>query len=407
MALSRLKQGGLKVEAAEGVEETLVAADYSINYKSVELAVMIGEYVRDLSRATLSELATIKGGVMAKLTWNGIEAVGGTKTVEGVWARLLRGCGFARTAAQVVDVGAVSGAGGAAAFTCGALFGNNAVQGSATKFGRVIKFVAGSPNKVIYEPVTGTFVSTDVFNVYSGGTAAATTSSAPTAAGHIYRPTSESDAFTPASLTQRFHAGGQIFPVIGARGKMSFEWKTGQPLLMNAEMSGLLKLTAGNIPTTGGVMAAVPALPVPPKIQKGFPFVLDAYSPVATSLSIDIGNDITNRETIGLGAGDVTDQGYFSPRITKRTITGSTDPEQAPVATKEWYSKSINGTNFPVLIETGLVSDTNGCIIAYGPTAQITGDMSQGDRGGIIINDLALKFPGDIDDEFVLFHVWT
>ncbi|MGH7132690.1 MAG: hypothetical protein ACREJO_12160, partial [Phycisphaerales bacterium] len=165
--------------------------------------------------------------------------------------------------------------------------------------------------------------------------------------------------------------------------------------------AGGLRLTQGD-PIEDVVSPGVPA-----RVAKGLsPFLLDAYSPVATQMDIDMGITVTPRKTIGVGEGDIPDVGYLAPRITDRKVSASFDPEQPPLATFNFTRRMINASLHKFQVEAGRVGDTQGIVGIIGPTVQLNGDATAGDRDGIVIRNPSLDFVGTQDDEIIVYHIF-
>jgi hypothetical protein len=162
-------------------------------------------------------------------------------------------------------------------------------------------------------------------------------------------------------------------------------------------------------------MASVPAPQTPMMIGKlGFPFLLDAYSPILTDLSIEIGNELADRPTIGSGGilgADINTTaravGYMAVRIGDRTITATIDPEHVAAGTFDFAGRWHSGAVWPLRADFGRPTDAAGMIVVSGPTVQLSGEQQSvgGERNGILIHNAQLKFCGDSDEELVVDHI--
>ncbi|MCA3003800.1 MAG: hypothetical protein IOD15_00365, partial [Phycisphaerales bacterium] len=178
MAVMRARQFGAKVEAAEGVAETLAAADFAANIKDVGAEHDHPEYARDLVQGSATKQPNLKGTRRLRITGT-LECCGGTATAQAVWHQILRACGLARTGLVVISVGAPTGA-GASAYSIGTIVGDNAARASATKTARVVRWIGGSPTRIVLEPIPGTFASADEIHAYNAAGSGEATATAST-----------------------------------------------------------------------------------------------------------------------------------------------------------------------------------------------------------------------------------
>ena len=409
MALTRARQFGIKAEASEGTAESITAAECAVNAENTEYTLKIGNYERKFDRASFTPQKMLPGPASLSIK-TVIECVGGTASTQAPWHHALRASGFARTAvvSQTIDDTI-----GGTAPVVGTLIGNNASQGSATKVARLVHIVTTSgAKKIWYSMVTGVaFVASDTIYGYDGGSGVIDPTAVSAAAGHLFTPTTETESAATESATVQERIGGEVITAVGARGTCKFMIKHGEPLKFETEMTGLPVLEDDG----GGLLQFPQAAPIsgvaspgtPARVAKGLaPFLMDAYSPVATTFDIDMGNTVTLRPTIGTGTGTVTDCGYLPPRITDRKIVATFDPEQPALATFNFTKKMVNVVTHLFHFMIGNIGDTVGCLKIIGPAVQLTGDATAGDRDGIVIRNLTALFTGSQDDELFLAHIF-
>ncbi len=405
MANKREQQFAIKVQSDEATEATIAAANYAGVYKGLDFADMIGEYQRETVRATLSKDAALKGPVMGKISGT-CECLGGgadtTASDATPWHHLLRSSGMKRVQVKMAQVGTLTG-GTAANVTIGRLIGDNATQGSATKTGVIVDYVAGSPNKLWYIPTAGTFTTSDTIYVYGSPTQSMPISVNPIDGGFKFELASETAAYTPECATAYMYQAGQLHRLISARSTVKFNWAHKAPLLITFETQGALKLTGGTL-AAASPQTGIPAIGGPPKMCFAMPFTLDALSPVFEELEIDLANNLTPRAT--LASNGLVSSGYLATRIADRAVKGTVAPETPAPGTKDYFAQLMAGSTFVLYSKLGLAGDTNGAIIAHAPAAQMQGDHSQGDRNGIVTTPMALALTGATDDEFALYHLF-
>lgn len=402
--LTRQRQVGGKKEATEGTKETLAAADFAMNIKgNPSFEIDSPAYERELSKASLSKDAVLKAvrSVTIRAT---VELAGGAANTAAAWHDLLECCGLSKTQMKVVDIGAPSGG----SFVPGDIIGNNATFASATKTGIFIAYKDASPDRLVYIPVTGTLADSDTVYNYASPQVSAAVDSAPANAGWAFRPASETAAFTPASGTVEVRDGEQVYRAFGARGKVKFDIRHNQPVLMEFEFMGPLDTASDAIPDVG-FMTGITLPAATPVMGKNFPTFVDAYAPIFTQVSIDINNTLAKRADCNeIGGGN--ESGYRPTRITDRDIVIETDPEHPPIASENWLEKSLIGTTQRMHVRAGPLTAgaAAGTVVIVVPKVQITGNVNVGDRDGVVTNELNMRacFNGSGDDELIIAHVF-
>ena len=97
----------------------------------------------------------------------------------------------------------------------------------------------------------------------------------------------------------------------------------------------------------------------------------------------------------------------MSARITNREITLRIEPERVLGATFAFMQDCLKGTVFEVQHTVGTVSSTNGLVFLRVPKAQISSDLTLGDREGIETLPFDLQCTGDVDDELTITHLFV
>jgi hypothetical protein len=400
--LNRTAQIGLKIEAVEGTEEVLAAADFSGNRKDTAHRHKVNRYQRGLERPTLTkdaQLHSMHGGGLSFLE----ELVGGSLAANAPFHTTLRGLGFGMTTLKTCTFNVTAGA-----FYVGLLIGNNASRAAATKVARVIALPTG---KLVLFPITGTFVNTDTAFGYNtaGIQPQGTIASVLTDAGWGFKPLSETDAATPPSLTTERRLGGQRHSYVGARGTGGLSMRMGEPLLLRAEFQGIpvYQDATTRTPRLGGFLSGVPKITNVPRVGRGIPFIFRTgpaatYTPILTEFEIQFNNQVAERSTITNV--DLQQSGYLAPRIADRTPGGRVDPEHVlPAAGFDFIGTLQTGGVFEMLVQVGLGSEPNGQVVVYAPGVQLDGDYEPGDRNGITTSPLPLVFTStEEDDELII-----
>lgn len=395
-------QIGIKVEAAEGTEEALTAAEFQGNRKESSHRHAHSEYERELERGTLTQLETLRSMFGGGVNYTE-EAVGGTNVLEAPVGTTLKGLGFKR---EAIEKWATTGMTGS--FKLGDRVGVGATEPVATKVA-IVAFVSGATLWLV--PTLGAaFVTTDVLTNYSRvGTATLDGASSP--GGHGYRPQSEKDGVRPDSVTVERRLGTQRHTIIGARGTGSMSLKQGEPLLVRAEFSGIPVYQPGTrTPREEASVAGIVPLLNPPKVSQGVTFFLrdgaSDFIPILTELDIALANTLALRSTATQS--QIEDSGYMPTRITGRRFTARIDPEHIlPTGAFDFIGRAQAGEVFELVSSLGAPTDANGAITVYAPRVQASGDYEPGDRDGITTSPLTLGFFGVDDDELRVFHVFN
>jgi hypothetical protein len=405
---TRDRQFGLAIETTVGTPLTLVAADYAGNVSAIEHSDSVPEFEDDSLRATLTRGPALKAARAGRI---GVthKAVGGAAATEANWSRPLRACGMSVTTVQMITVGSLSG-GTASDLTPGKVFGNNASQGSATKLGLIVRYSAGSPNRLWYVPLLGVFASADSLTVYGSPTVTTSASANPVAKGRRYSPMTPREGAMGEAATVNAVMAGQLRQLTAARGTASFRLEHNQPLLVEYQFQGPQVLT-GTPPThaASGPIANVPAVGVAPAMGVAAPVTLGTASPIFRSLRIDLGNTLSDTPTVAAGTEFPANSGsgYADTRVTDRNVRGTVELEKPNPATLDYFRDLLAGSTFPLVAAVGSTAGTNGLVQLVGPQVQLSGDFREGDLDSTVSVPLALRFCGSVDDELHVDHLFN
>lgn len=200
--------------------------------------------------------------------------------------------------------------------------------------------------------------------------------------------------YTPASsghdsITIHYYEDGKRYAFTGCRGTFTLEATAGEPAKITFTLTGHL---------AGVIDSALPSVTIdgtnPVAFSSAGVSVL-GYSGVFSSLSMDGGLNVVTPPSANAS------DGYGEIRITSRKVTGSIDPEDTLIATKdfinEWQSGSTGALN------TGVIGSTAGNRWQLQMPKVFYMDVAPGDRDGIRTMELsyqALESSGD--DEWSL-----
>jgi hypothetical protein len=195
------------------------------------------------------------------------------------------------------------------------------------------------------------------------------------------------------SVTIYWYDGTKLYKLTGAYCTMRIIEEVGQFGRYEFTATGLW-----NLPTD----AAVPAMTLDttkpqPVINLGL--TLGAYSPVAATLNIDLGVQVSERLDFN------ATEGLRGLLVTGRAVSGSIDPETTTEAANPWYGNFKNATE--VALAGNLVGATGGNKVAVtGPKIQFEAP-AQGERNSLRIMNLPIRFNPSVDsanDEISLVY---
>jgi hypothetical protein len=193
-----------------------------------------------------------------------------------------------------------------------------------------------------------------------------------TASSGVYTPTS---TFTSMNtVTIGLYEQGIFKLMTGAMGNVSFEAKTGEPLMAKFEFEGIW-----NAPTDASTLS-LPAIPItPPRVAAATLTIGGATPAGVASVSLNMGNAIKLCE-------DITKvSGYSRAVITDRVVSGKIDPEHQLVATSDVFGSWLAGTEAALNFVVG--SATHNTITFAGAKCQYH-NVQEGERDGIVTAEL-------------------
>ncbi len=323
--LSTTVQLGIEVNATAGTEETLVAEDYSVHARDIQVTPEIAEDDADNQRATLTGEPPARGSVMASISAT-MRLTGGGHSTAAVWHDVLEGCGMLKESVQVVTVGSVSNAD---QLQPGQTIGDNASEGSATKTGVFIHYESGT-GRLWYLPVTGSFTTAETIYNYTGTQFSGTISAGPANGGYQFTPLTPEGATVHKDVTAEEIKGGYAKRIVG-RGNASFDFTMNRVPVVTTTLQGPLKRHTDEGPIAKSFVTDVP-LPPTPNVFKGANLVLRESGgsdvvPILTQVEIELGNQLTDR-VVPL-ASSIFSSGYGLPEIVDRQVAVTIDPQAA------------------------------------------------------------------------------
>lgn len=187
------------------------------------------------------------------------------------------------------------------------------------------------------------------------------------------------------SITIMYYSDGIRHTLTGCRGSVSFTLEAGSFGKASFTFTG-----HEATPTDTALVTPTYDSTVPPPLVN-VPFSIGGYSAVITNLAVDLGNTISTPSDIS-----ATD-GYGEILLTKRDVTGSFNPEQVLVATKNYISEWKAGTTGA--LTTGVVGSTAGNRYTVSGPACYYSEIAPGDADGKRIFELSCGFAESSGDD--------
>lgn len=361
--LARQAQVAAKVEAVEGTAEALTGAECLLVY-DVAFNPGVATYAREPARSTLSKLPSVRGVKLGTLSFRAELKGSGSVATAPEWDDFLRACGFAKAAVSSIAIGAITGGPFQA--------GETVTFAPSGATGRVVGDHATGVAALRYVVLTGAALNGDTI---TGATSAATAvaSAGPAASkGWEYTPTSTN----PPSATLALFLDGLKHTLVGSRGNVTINAVVGEPGFLNFSFTGVYSGTAD-------VALLTPTFDtVVPPVFLGVGLTFHGFTPIFTTLGIDMGNVVEPRRNANAALG------ALSALITGRSPTATLDPELDLVANFDFFGKLRAGSEGRFACSMG---DTAGNVITLGtPKCQVE-NIGPADRNGIAVGNLTLN----------------
>ncbi|MHC1697780.1 MAG: hypothetical protein AB9919_06930 [Geobacteraceae bacterium] len=206
----------------------------------------------------------------------------------------------------------------------------------------------------------------------------------------------ETVTYDPAStgipcLTMWSYEDGVIKKLKGCRGNVKFSGKNGEICFADFEFTGVYDGVVD-----GAIVAPTYEATVPPELLSSA-FTVGAYAANINSFDLDMGNEVTLRESIA------TASGYVSALVTDRRPTGKIDPEMVTVATYDFFGKWKAGT--AAALSLGSVGATQYNRFKITAPKVITTKLTDDERAKLMVvgMDFALAMDSGDDEVSILF----
>ncbi|RQW89936.1 MAG: hypothetical protein EHM79_02195 [Geobacter sp.] len=202
----------------------------------------------------------------------------------------------------------------------------------------------------------------------------------------------ETVTYAPAStgipcLTMWSYEDGVIKKLKGCRGNVKFSGKNGEICFADFEFTGVYDGVVD-----GAIISPTFEATDPPVLLSSA-FTIGAYAANINSFDLDMGNEITLRESIN------TATGYISALVTDRRPTGKFDPEMVTVATYDFFGKWKAGTS--AAMSLGSVGATQYNRFKITAPKVVTTKISDEERAKLMVAGLSFSLAMTTGDDEV------
>ena len=381
MAFKRLRNtvALAKIESTEGTDASPVGTD-AVKIENCKIQYTANLIKTNEYSGSLDTSVPIVGSVRPQITFDyWIKGNGAPGTTAPEWGRLLKACGWTESLlASAVGVPTAITAGTATSATLAAAF-----TGADQAYRGMPLLISGTPAAAlsgISDWIQSTKVATltDTF-----GTALTTSALTQIPANALYTPGSSSIP----SLTFYIYEDGLLYIFLGARGTVKFAMDAGGALKASFSFMAMFgsETDASNpTPTYDAVQKPIwknTGLGTAGQVGGAAAFTIGQVAAALKSFTLDCGNQMLNPD-------DPNAAEAFDPaQIISRDITGTMDPYQTSIATRDLMTDFRGNT--PRCLHARLGSTAGNRIMLTVPNALYT-DAQPGDNGGL--TNRAMKF---------------
>lgn len=363
MAALRFKNAAVlsKEETTEGVDAVPTAGSNGILVENVQVQFNPNIIETDEVTGSLDSRGPIAGGMSVQVSFDVYLKGSGAAATPPEWGELLKPCGWAETIT-------------AAAFPAAA---EAAATGTDTAAVTLATGATGVADEYNGMPITLTAsgVSVDTFIAdYSSSKTATLAEGAGVPLGSgiswqvpvnvLYAPASASIP----SHTQYFYMDGVLYKFVGMRGTFSIELVAGQPGKLRFQMQGLFSAK------TDSAVPTVTYDSTRPPVWKGGKCKINRLAAAVANLSVDVGNELALPDDPNAA------EGFQPAQITRRRMTGSADPLETLVATRDIMTAFRSGTQQIILAQVGSTAGNRYGLVV--PEAFYT-NQTPGERSGL------------------------
>jgi len=383
MAILRSRKAVLLagIEDVEGVAETLSASTDAVLVENLKLNINGNIISTNEVSNSLDGFGDIIGGIKIDVSFDVLLKGSGAAGTPPESGKLLKACGWAEviTATAVPASAEACAAGGT---TTSAVLGTSASATAQVYRGMPVNLSTGVSGLAFITDYTTGKVAT-VTDTLGGSPDAGTNYQIPV--NVVYKPAS--DAIP--SLTFDVYMDGQLYTIAGARGNMKFGITSSGIGKMSFDFKGMF------------ISKTDATLPIPtydssrPPVYKVSTVLMDRKVAAINSFNFDMGNTLTQPENPN------AQEGYDPTEITGRKMTGSMDPKETLVATRDIMADFRAGTKRILHSRYGTATGNKVAITI--PQALYKG-QTPGDREGMMTVDVPFEAVGQDAGAFICFY---
>jgi hypothetical protein len=181
----------------------------------------------------------------------------------------------------------------------------------------------------------------------------------------------------PQTLTFWLYEDGLLYKMTGSAGAPTLTLATGAFPSISANFTGTYPATGAKTDAANPTVTASPTSPLVWRGDIGGSFKIDTVAAAVSNFTLDFGNNLVSPEDPNASGGIV------GTLITARNITGTINPLETSVATRDLFGKFRAGTT--AVIEA-VVGQTAGNRFTLGATIKFLGE-TYADDGGVIRRD--------------------
>ncbi len=370
-----------KIESSEGVDASPSASTDAVLVENVKLSKKPNTIKTNEVTGSLDGFGDIVGGMPFGISFDVYLKGSGAAGTPPEYGKLLKACGWAEiiTASAVPVSSEACAAGGS---TTSAVLGTSASSTAQTYRGMPVTFsnaVAG--DSFITDYTSGkTATLTDTM----GGSIVAT-SNYQIPSNVLYKPASS----TIPSLTFYIYRDGLLYKMVGARGNVKLSLTTGGVGKLTFDFKGMFSSK-----TDSAVPSAVYDVTRPP-VFRGGTLLINRLVAAINSLNLDMGNVLTQPDNPN------AQEGFDPAEIVDRDLTGSIDPKETLIATRNIMADLRAGNKRIIHGRYGLV--TGNKIGLTFPQALYMDEDDQ-DRGGIATVNVPFQATGQDAGVFICLY---
>ena len=376
-----------KVEVTEGVDPTPTAASNAVKIENINWTETPNIIQSNEVSGALDVSTPLVGGVKTTVTfdvWVKARATGSTAPDLGV---LLKGCGMTETA-TATSIPASAEALAAGGSTTTAVLGASATGTANLYNGMPITFASAVAGDSFIAAYTAAKLAT-LTDTMSGALVATSTYVIPI--NVVYRFASSS----LSSLTLWCYRDGKKMMGVGCRGTFTMQWVNGEGIKFSFSFMGVwVQATdTANVSGTFNDLGKIVWRGTSTAVSR---MRWNRILAQCKTLTFDAGNTVVHPDN------PEATEGYDPAQITLRSASGSFDPLETLLATRDIFADMRNNTARIVHARAG--SSAGARVAVTAAAAYATQNNQGGDRDGFSTESVNFRCTGDNDAFSICFY---